>query len=58
MMPAVLAPEEAAMIAHRQLYILNLESWRPEVEDWLHSAEAQPELEKLLEVVPCHGGIH
>jgi hypothetical protein len=44
---------EEMLQAYRRLIQLNLESWRPEVNDWLHSEEAEPELIKLLTIVPC-----
>ncbi len=58
MMPDVIAPQEAALIAYRQLIAINLESWKPEVDAWLHSEAANEELQRLLAAVPCFGGVH
>jgi hypothetical protein len=49
---------EEMLQAYRRLIQLNLESWRPEVNDWLHSEEAEPELIKLLTIVPCSITLH
>jgi hypothetical protein len=49
---------EAALQAYKRLIQLNMESWKPEVTDWLHSAEAEPVLEELLAMVPCSGTVH
>ena len=49
---------EAALQAYKRLIQLNMESWKPEVTDWLHSAEAEPVLEELLAIVPCSGTVH
>jgi hypothetical protein len=48
----------AVMRAWQQLLQLNLESWKPEVAEWLHSEEAQPELREFLALVPCSMTIH
>ena len=48
----------AALLAYQQLMQLNLESWRPEVAEWLHSEEAEPVLKDLLVAVPCASTIH
>ena len=49
---------EAVIQAFQRLVQLNLESHKPEVADWLHSEEAEPELKSLLENVPCSVTIH
>jgi hypothetical protein len=49
---------EAAFQAYRKLIQLNMESWKPEVNDWLHSEEAEPLLKELLALVPCSGTVH
>jgi len=49
---------EAVIQAYRRLIQLNMESWKPEVNNWLHSEEAEPVLEKLLAMVPCSGTVH
>jgi hypothetical protein len=49
---------EAVIQAYRRLIQLNMESWKPEVNDWLHSQEAEPVLEELLAMVPCSGTVH
>jgi len=49
---------EAVMLAYRQLVQLNLESYRPEVSDWLHSEDAKPVLKQLLAATPCAGSVH
>ena len=49
---------EAVVNAHFQLIAINLGSWKPEVEEWLHSEEAEPSLQQLLAHVPCVPAIH
>jgi hypothetical protein len=49
---------EAVIQAYRRLIQLNMESWKPEVNNWLHSEEAEPVLEELLAMVPCSGTVH
>jgi hypothetical protein len=49
---------EEMLQAYRRLIQLNLESWRPEVNDWLHSEEAEPERIELLAIVPCSITMH
>ena len=44
--------------AFQQLLLLNLESHKPQVTDWLHSEDAEPVLKRLLVHVPCVGRIH
>jgi hypothetical protein len=44
--------------AWQQLVMLNLESYKPQVTDWLHSEDAKPVLKQLLVNVPCAGRIH
>jgi len=44
---------EAMLHAYQRLMQLNMESWKPEVADWLHSEEASQELRDLLIAVPC-----
>ena len=50
--------EETALQAYRQLVSLNLQSWRPEVAEWLHSDDAAPQLKQLLAAVPCSSTVH
>ena len=49
---------DAVVQAHFQLIALNLGSWRPEVDEWLHSEEAEPSLQALLANVPCSPTVH
>lgn len=49
---------QAALMAWQQLMLLNLESWKPEVAEWLHSEAAEPVLRDLLSAVPCPAVIH
>ena len=49
---------EAMLQAYTQLIQLNMESWKPEVTDWLHSEDAEPVLKELLAIVPCSGTVH
>jgi hypothetical protein len=49
---------EAMLQAYQKLIQLNLESWKPEVADWLHSEAAAPELRDLLIAVPCSPVLH
>ena len=49
---------EAAIQAFQRLIRLNMESWKPEVADWLHSEDAELVLKELLETVPCSGIVH
>jgi len=49
---------EAAMLAYQRLVQLNLELYKPEVTDWLHSEDAEPALKELLKNVPCLGHVH
>lgn len=49
---------EAMLHAYQKLIQLNLESWKPEVADWLHSEAAAPELRDLLIAVPCSPVLH
>jgi len=44
--------------AWQQLLMLNLESYKPRVTDWLHSEDAKLVLKQLLVNVPCAGRIH
>jgi hypothetical protein len=44
--------------AHLRLLALNFGSWKPEVEAWLHSEEAEAPLQELLIHVPCSPTIH
>lgn len=48
----------ASVEAWRQLMALNLQRHKPEVEDWLHSKEAEPVLQQLLANVPCSETLH
>ena len=49
---------QAVILAYQQLIKLNLELYKPEVADWLHSEEAEPVLKAMLVHVPCAGNIH
>ena len=49
---------ETVLIAYQRLLQLNLESWKPEVADWLHSEAAEPVLKELLASVPCPNTLH
>lgn len=44
--------------AYFELVSLNMQLWRPEVSDWLHSEDAQASLLKLLSLVPCSPTVH
>ena len=48
----------ASVEALRQLWVLNLEGHKPEVDEWLHSVEAEPVLQQLLLNVPCSHTLH
>ena len=48
----------ASVEAWRQLYALNLQLYKPEVMDWLHSEEAEPVLQQILVNVPCSDTLH
>ena len=50
--------QQAMLQAYQQLVQLNLTLHKPEVEQWLHSEDAEPALKELLENVPCFGHIH
>jgi hypothetical protein len=50
-------PQEVIQ-AYKRLIQLNMESWKPEVNDWLHSEDAAPELAELLAAVPCSITMH
>jgi hypothetical protein len=47
-----------AIKAYLELIELNMESWRPEVAAWLHSADAEMPLRNLLAAVPCSPTVH
>ena len=49
---------QAAILAYQRLIQLNLELHKPEVEEWLHSEDAEPVLKEMLAYVPCAGHIH
>lgn len=49
---------QAVILAYQRLVQLNLELYRPEVENWLHSEDAEPALKEILANVPCAGHIH
>jgi hypothetical protein len=49
---------EPVIKAYLRLIELNLGSWRPQVTEWLHSAEAEASLKELLELVPCSSTLH
>ena len=48
----------AAINAHFRLMQLNFQSWKPDVEKWLHSDEAEASLQELLMNVPCSPTLH
>ncbi len=48
----------AVINAHMWLLALNFQSWKPQVEKWLHSAEAEEPLQELLAHVPCSPTLH
>ncbi len=48
----------ASVEAFRQLMALNLQSYKPEVADWLHSEEAEGVLAEILLHVPCSLTLH
>jgi hypothetical protein len=48
----------ASVDAYRQLLALNLQMYKPEVADWLHSDEAEPVLMQILLNVPCSETVH
>ncbi len=48
----------AIINAHMRLIALNFQSWKPDVEKWLHSVEAQESLRQLLAHVPCSPTLH
>lgn len=47
-----------AIRAYLKLIELNMASWKPDVAEWLHSAEAELPLRQLLANVPCSATIH
>lgn len=47
-----------AVHAYLKLIELNMTSWRPQVAEWLHSADAEEPLKQLLANVPCSATIH
>ena len=49
---------EAVLMAWQRLIQLNVESWKPEVAAWLHSAESEPEVKEFLALVPCSTTVH
>ena len=48
----------ASVQAFRQLLALNLQLEKPEVNEWLHSEEAEPVLAQILINVPCSETLH
>lgn len=48
----------ASVYAWQQLQELNMQLYKPEVTDWLHSEEAQPVLTQILVNVPCSMTLH
>ncbi len=48
----------AIINAHLRLIALNFQSWKPDVEKWLHSEEAEASLQELLAHVPCSLTLH
>lgn len=49
---------DVSVQAYIRLLELNLGAWKPDVENWLHSAEAREELRELLAFVPCSPTVH
>jgi hypothetical protein len=49
---------QVAVNAYLELIALNMQLWRPEVADWLHSEAAEQPLLQLLALVPCPSTIH
>ncbi len=49
---------QAVINAHFQLIALNLGSWKHDVDEWLHSEEAESSLQALLANVPCSPTVH
>ena len=49
---------QAVINAHFRLIALNMGSWKPEIDEWLHSEEAESDLQELLANVPCSPTIH
>lgn len=47
-----------ALQAWFELIELNMQAWRPEVADWLHSEDSQEALSQLLAAVPCSPTVH
>ena len=50
--------DDIAIHAYLELISLNLGSWRPEIDAWLHSEASAPALARLLANVPCSPTIH
>ena len=48
----------AGIFAHFRLMQLNFESWKPGVDEWLHSEEAEASLHELLLNAPCSTTLH
>jgi hypothetical protein len=48
----------ASVYAWQQLFQLNMQLYKPEVTDWLHSDEAAPVLANILVNVPCSRTLH
>lgn len=48
----------AVIEAWQQLMTLNLQGHKPEVADWLRSADAEPVLKTMLVNVPCSHTVH
>jgi hypothetical protein len=44
--------------AHLRLIALNFGSWKPEIDAWLHSKDAELPLQELLMHVPCSPTLH
>ena len=49
---------EAAVHAYFELIALNMRSWQPEVDAWLHSEDSAVALGQLLAIVPCSPTLH
>jgi hypothetical protein len=48
----------ASVQALHQLFEINLQIYKPEVSEWLHSEEAEPLLNQILVNVPCSTTMH
>ena len=48
----------ASIQALHQLFQINLQHYKSEVAEWLHSEEAEPVLNQILVNVPCSETLH